>query len=86
MIKKFLRGGERGQMAISPAKIVTLVIAIGIGILVADALLLDALDSFAGANTSNLTGQQQTMVDLVPTFGALALALAFVGGAIKLVR
>jgi len=59
-------------------RLVGLVVAIGVALYVAAALLIPAAQNYAGSNKSNLTATQKTIAGLVTIFAVLGLAIAFI--------
>lgn len=69
--------GQTGPMN----RLIGIVVAIGVALYVASALLIPAAQNYAGANKSNLTATQKTIAGLVTIFAVLGLAIAFINAA-----
>lgn len=74
---QWTRGSDRGQAT----ELVSLVVAIGVALYVAAAVLIPAAQDYAGANTSNLTATQTAVAGLVVILAIIALAMAFLNAA-----
>lgn len=87
-----LYAGKRDEMladgrgAMSARGIALVIVAVVIAAILIQVLLIPFVDDLAGANTPNLTGNQGTMVSLLPTILLLVPVLVLIFAALDEAR